>query len=463
MWGIELNRQSDIPLKRQLYRTLRDWILNGRLPAGETLPSTRSLARDLKVSRNTVCEAYEKLIAEGLVSNHPGASTRVADGLLIEKAGAASLTLSEPPGPRYVVDFQTGQPELRQFPRQLWQKTLYRAAQKMPLEQFGLSGPQGLLPLREEISGWLFRSRGLNVSSMDIFITAGATQALHLIASALGETGQTVLVEDPCHTGMLQSFLNRGCRVIPVAVDRQGLKTDELSGPPASIIYITPSHQFPLGGILPAGRRAALVRFARQNGSYIVEDDYDSEFRYSGDPVAPLLAMDSEQVIYVGTFSKVLFPALRVGYVVLPRKLHPIWNERRTYTDVQNPPFEQVALADFLQHRDLDKYVRKMRRVYADRRRILLQTLQEGFGHQWQVWGDAAGLHLAIEFPGLLFNPEFFKQCLTRGLRIAPVENYCLRKGQHLNQLLIGYGHLEAAQIRQGVRLLQEIINHTLN
>jgi GntR family transcriptional regulator / MocR family aminotransferase len=328
--------------------------------------------------------------------------------------------------------------------------------QEIPLHQLGYSGPQGLPQLREEIAAWLFRSRGLAVDSQDIFITAGATQALHLIVNLLYQEGSEILMEDPCHIGMLKTFRNRGCRIVPIPVDQQGLRTEYLSGKHACAVYVTPSHQFPLGGILPAGRRAALIRFARENGSYIIEDDYDSEFRYGGEPIAPLYAMDTEQVIYVGTFSKVLFPAVRIGYVVLPGKLHQVWNDLRTHMDVQNPPYEQAALAAFLRTRKLDRYVQKMRRLYGDRRRVLLQTMGEVFGNVWKAWGDAAGLHLAIEFPGLRFDAELAKNSLLSGIRIAPVESYCIQKGQHLNQLLIGYGHLGPDEIKQGILLLHD-------
>jgi GntR family transcriptional regulator / MocR family aminotransferase len=463
MWGIELDRNSKIPLKRQIYRSLRDRITSGRLKAGEVLPSTRELARDLKTSRNTMCEAYEMLIAEGFVLNHQGSPTRVASGLCLEKIGSCTFTETETHGQKYLADFQTGQPDLRQFPQFLWQQILHKTSKEMPVHQLGYSGPQGLPHLREEIAAWLFRGRGLTVDSRDIFITAGATQALHLIVNLLYRDGADIMVEDPCHTGMLETILQRGCRIMPVPVDKQGLQTEYLSGQHGCAVYVTPSHQFPLGGVLPAGRRTALIRFARENGSYIIEDDYDSEFRYKGEPIAPLYAMDAQQVIYVGTFSKVLFPALRIGYVVLPGQLHKAWNDLRTHTDVQNPPFEQAALAEFLRTRKMDRHVQKMRRLYRNRRQVLLETMGEVFSSGWQAWGDAAGLHLAIEFPGRRFDEEFVKSSLNNGIRITPVENHCIQKGRHLNKLLIGYGHLEPQEIRKGIVLLGDFLKREFN
>lgn len=459
MWGIEINRQSELLLWRQIYQSLRDRIISGQLKAGEALPSTRDLAKDLDVSRNTVCEAYEILIAEGFVISRQGAPTRVAEGLCVEKSpGSASYENIESVR-AFAADFRTGRPDLRHFPRFLWQQMLHKASEEMPLEQYGYTGPKGHLELCAEIAAWLFRSRGLTVDPQDIFITAGATHALHLIADLLCVEGRGILMEDPCHTGMLRTFLNKGCPIVPVPVDDQGLQTDYLTnGENACAVYVTPSHQFPLGGILPAIRRAALIRFAKDNDIYVIEDDYDSEFRYCGEPIAPLYAMDPQLVIYVGTFSKALFPALRIGYVILPRQLHKRWRDLRTHADVQNPPFEQAALTEFLRTRKLDRYIQKMRRIYGERRRVLLESLTETFHSEWRAYGDAAGLHLAIEFPDMQFDDAFRKNCLQNGIFITPVGHHCIQKGQHLNKLLIGYGHLEPERIQNGIVLLHNFM-----
>lgn len=460
MLGIELKRKSELQLWRQIYQALKELMQSGKLKAGEALPSTRELARELNVSRNTVCEAYDLLISEGFIISRQGAPSRVSDGLCIE--------LIEPPlSPKRIdntvrsvsVSFRTGRPDLSQFPRFLWQQLLHKASEKLPLEAFGYTGPQGLHELREEIAAWLFRNRGLKVSPDDIFITAGATHGLHLIADILCGYGKQILMEDPCHIGMLGTFINKGCSIVPIPVDADGMKTDYLLkcqsiGP----IYVTPSHQFPLGGILPASRRAALIQFARKNDLYIIEDDYDSEFRYSGEPVAPLYTMDPHHVIYVGTFSKAVFPALRIGYVILPYPLQERWRNLRTHTDVQNPSFEQAALAEFLRTRKFDRHVRKMRKIYGQRRKVLLESLKEAFGGEWTAYGDSAGLHVAIDFPGKRFDEAFKKNCLQNGLYISSVESYCIEKGRHRSKLLIGYGHLEPDSIRNGVALLSGII-----
>lgn len=460
MLGIELNRKGELQLWRQIYQNLKKLMISGQLKAGEALPSTRVLAKELNVSRNTVCGAYDLLIAEGYVISRQGAPTRVSDGLCIEPVEAAlSPKIKSKPVRPISVSFRTGRPDLRQFPRFLWQQLLYRASVELSLEAFGYTGPQGLPDLRGEIAAWLFRSRGLKVASDDIFITAGATHGLHLISDILSGDGQKILIEDPCHIGMLGTFINKGCSIVPIPVDAEGMQTDYLSKCGSTgAIYVTPSHQFPLGGILSASRRAMLIRFARENNLYIIEDDYDSEFRYSGEPIAPLYTMSPQRVIYVGTFSKAVFPALRIGYVILPYQLQERWRDLRTHTDVQNPPFEQAALAEFLRTRKLDRHVQKMRKIYGQRRQVLLESLEEAFGSEWIAYGDSAGLHVAIDFPGMRFDEAFKSSCIKNGIYITPVESHCIEKGRHQSKLLIGYGHLEPDVIKNGIVLLSDII-----
>jgi GntR family transcriptional regulator/MocR family aminotransferase len=359
-----------------------------------------------------------------------------------------------PPKPACTADFHTGRPDLRQFPRYLWQQLLNKASEEITTEQYGYTGAQGIPELRKEIAGWLFRSRGITVDPADIFITQGATHGLHLIAELIGGGGREILMEDPCHTGMLRTFLNEGCRIVPVPADERGIRIALREHGNACAVYVTPSHQFPLGGILPAARRASLIRFARESDAYLIEDDYDSEFRYCGEPVAPLYSMDPRRVIYVGTFSKSVYPALRIGYVILPRELQKQWIRLRTYTDVQNPILEQAALAMFLRTRKLDRHIQRMRRLYGERRTVLLGSLTENFRREWHVFGDNAGLHLTVEFPGLSFDDGFRKSALNKGIDITPVEYHCIEKGRHQDKLLLGYGHLDPEEIRSGILLL---------
>lgn len=463
MWGITLDRNSEITLSRQIYQALQKQILRGGLQSGDPLPSTRELAKQLMISRNTACEAYEMLAAEGYIISRQGAPTRVAHQLALAAPQPPSSPLPVDyahASARYQADFRTGLPDLRHFPRHRWLQLVQQAAAQLQPEYWGYSGPEGLITLREQTAAWLLRSKGITVEAQDIYITAGATHALHILAGLLPtESKPEMLVEDPCHLGMLNALQQNKIPIRPVPVDEQGLITTALPSANACAVYVTPSHQFPLGGILPAGRRTALIQYAREQDLHLIEDDYDSEFRYSGSPIAPLYSLDPQRVIYVGTFSKILFPALRIGYVILPRSLRPAWRRLRLYTDVQNPPFEQAALAEFLHTRKLDRHIQSMRRLYGQRRELLLKALTEILGTGWQTVGDAAGLHLSLEYPGKHFDRSFVNACRQHSLRIAAVDDHSIVKGRHLNKLLLGYGHLDAQEIRQGIPLLAQCIH----
>lgn len=459
MLGILLDKTSELPLKRQLYEALRQRILSGQLCGGEALPSTRALAAALALSRSTINEAYEMLLAEGYLVSKMGAPTRVEHGLALPMPDRLPTQCSPEPEMPIRVNFQTGRPELRAFPRRQWQAMLARAADALPQEALGYGDPQGLPALRHEIAAWLMRSRGLAVSEADIYITAGTTHALHLLSLLLCDGGRRLAVEDPCNSVMLASFLQGGAGIVPVPVDAHGLQTDLL--PPSegvAAVYVTPSHQFPLGGILPASRRAALVRYAREGDCYLVEDDYDSEFRYAGEPIAPLWSMEPQRVVYVGTFSKSLFPALRIGFAVLPQALRARWLALRMHTDVQNPPFAQAALAEFLCARKMDRHVQAMRRLYGRRRAALLGALAAAFGNQAIPFGDPAGLHIAVAFPQYPIDERLLCLCKQRGLLLLPVEEHCAKKGRYTQMLLLGFGHLDEAEITEGVRLLAEAL-----
>lgn len=474
MWGIELQRRSGVTMARQLYQALRERMTQGDLKPGETLPSTRELAAQLGISRNTACEAYAMLSDEGYLQTSPGAPTRVAQGLALRASQASraspgclpsalpepvrgNYSAFPPPERKYAADFRTGQPDLRRFPFFLWRQLLQKGAEQLPPQQLGYTGPEGLPALRQEIARWLLRGRGLEERPEDIFITAGCTQALHLLACLPSLRSGKILSEDPCHTGILRAWQALGAEALPVCADEHGLRTELLDGMDVSgarAVYVTPSHQFPIGGILPAGRRAELIRFARRNGLYIIEDDYDSEFRYSGAPIAPLRSMDRERVVYVGTFSKTLFPALRIGFVALPAELQDQWRSLRRYSDAQNPPFGQAALAEFLRTRKFDRHVRQMRKLYGQRRETLLRALEDAFGGGFKPLGDTAGLHTALQFPGMRFDEAFIERAGASGIFVTSMEQYALQKGEHTDKLILGYGHMEPEEIQKSTELL---------
>ncbi|MBF4692460.1 MocR-like pyridoxine biosynthesis transcription factor PdxR [Fusibacter ferrireducens] len=462
MWQIKLERENEISLSRQLFYAMKDLILEGKIQSGEALPSSRGLAKDMSVSRSTVNEAYDMLETEGFIVTRQGAPTRVKEGLYLEKHQKhyeeVLFPVIQGSEQSFIVDFKTGQPDVSLFPRYVWNQMMYKAFEQLSDNDLGYFGTAGYEALRVEISHWLFRKRGLSAKPQDIFITSGTTQALSILVTMLSKEGVPFAVEDPCHKGLLEVIESSGNSILSIPVDQEGLKTSLLNGHDISAVYVTPSHQFPLGSILTAERRIELIKLARQRHFYIIEDDYDSEFRYRGAAVSPLYALDSEQVLYTGSFSKSLYPALRIGFVILPPKLQANWMYLRKHFDVQNPIVEQAALTAFLRQRKLDKYIQKISRLYEKKRLALTQAIYKYFGEQCTILGDETGLHLVLQVHGAKFDEVFVKKSQDAGIRVFPIEHYCIVKGDHLDQLMLGYGHLKIEDIPKSVSKLYNMI-----
>lgn len=462
MWDIVLSKQGGISLSRQLFYQIKNLILEGKIAAGEALLSSRRLAKDLSVSRSTVNEAYDMLIAEGFVISRQGAPTRVKEGVRLEKSKTAKLRHPVQTPKEFVADFKTGQPDVSCFPHYMWRQMLNKSYEKLQDADFGYFGTAGYGPLREEISQWVFRTRGIAADPQDIFITSGTTQALNIFIQMLYKREFPIAVEEPGHLAAVEILKNRKIPFVGAPVDDRGVKTDLLANARLSAIYVTPSHQFPLGGILPAERRTELIRIARKQDFYIIEDDYDSEFRYEGAPITPLCSMDSQRVLYTGSFSKIMYPALRVGFVILPPELHKQWLNMRKYFDVQNPVIEQAALTEFLKQRKLDKYLQKLCQMYGEKRKLLSECIFRYFGDQVRLLGDKSGLHLVLQIPGFNFNEEFITQSQALGIRIYPIKHYCLEKGKHQDKIMLGYGHLKPGEIHKSVGILYHFINRKM-
>jgi GntR family transcriptional regulator/MocR family aminotransferase len=332
------------------------------------------------------------------------------------------------------------------------------AVDEFSVQDLTYSDPKGYAPLCEAISKWLLRSRNMQVPVEDIFITAGATQAFFLLVEMLQQEGRAFALENPSHPAIRTAVSDFKSKIIWMTVTPNGIDTNALKDAPIAAVYTTPSHQFPLGGILQASTRTELIRLASERDFYIIEDDYDSEYRYRGAPISPIYAMDSSRVIYVGTFSKTLFPALRIGFAVIPKPLQTKWRHFKKYMDVQNPILEQIALSKFVSSRKIDKHIRNMRRIYADKRQILLNAITANFEDPVLPWGDASGLHLALQFPNHVFDKAFIESCRAQGLFVQSVQQYSTNDLQHQDKLLLGYGHLSATEIKEGIAVLKEII-----
>lgn len=464
MLYIELNKSQRRSYKLQIYKQLRGKILNGELKSGEQLPSTRILSAELNVSRNTILYAYDMLISEGYAKSVSGSGVYVNDGAQAFKRPEEILckpvtSLSAEELPPEVINFDSGMPALDLFPRGKWNRAAAQAFNEAPDSILGYDYPQGRPELRHVLADYLRKVRGISCDPGQIIITTGAKQGISLIAKCLLHQESEVWLEDPSNSNVKQIFSYHTSHITPIPVDEEGIQTSSFpSGKVPDIIFTTPSHQFPLGGILSIQRRLELTRFARDNGCYIIEDDYDSEFRYNGEPVNSLYELNSEQVIYVGTFSKILFPSLRLGYLVLPPPLVGQCTEWKRLGDHHSNSVNQLALMRFIENGELERYIMRMKKIYRKRRNYLLSLLAEHFPDQVRVYGSPAGMHIVAEFDGVIFSPELVCRIKDAGVHIIPVENHSIAKGNHQNQIILGYAHLDPAKLEEGIIKMKSLL-----
>lgn len=471
MW-LTLDKDGQQPMGRQLYKRIRQMILQGTLAPAARLPSSRALAHELGLARNTVLEAYDQLLAEGYLEARQGSGTRVACGIAavqeLPEQHPAQLPMAptvHPAQSAAIIHFRSGIPALDAFPRREWAKTYQHVCEIVPEEALRYCAPAGVLALRQALCGYLQRTRGISCSPERIMITTGATQGLQLVARLLRAQGNTALVEDPVHTGLREVVIRSGYALESIRADQHGMDTTLLPAPDAArragvaFVYTTPSHQYPLGGILPIARRQQLVRFAREAGCNIIEDDYDSEFRHEGAPVSSLYELAPETVIYLGSCSKILAPALRLGFAILPARLLAAWHTEKLYTDVHTDALSQYALAAFIESGALEKHTWKMKKLYRRKRAFLVQALTRSFGNAFTVQGHAAGLHMVAGFPGVHFTPQLVDNLRAQGVEVAPVEAHSLRAdGRHAHEIILGYAHLSESAMERGVQILHRVL-----
>ncbi len=445
---------------RQLYMRIREDILSGRLKPGSRLPSSRNLATSLQVSRNVVLEAYDLLYAEGFVAGKPGAGTYVAqDTSYTSPPQPAKLQVKKvtmgydcPPG---IINFRAGTPNLKLFPIRLWLQMIREVLQMTPEKILAYGHPEGRRELRQAICDYVVTQREVRCHPEQIIITGGTTQAIGIACHLLLGERRDVVLEDPITRDIQLIVKSHGAIIHPVPVDSSGLRTTELprKHDPA-FVYVTPSHQFPIGATMPIQRRIELLRYAEKTGAYIIEDDYDSEFRFDGPPLSSLHGLLPEKVVYIGTFSKTLCPAIRIGYLILPPQLIGLGRSRKWLSDLHNEVTSQLALARFISQGHYLRHVARMRKYYQQRRKDLLMALEENFQQRLEVLGSATGLHLVTRFPGYQFSPEFFSTLEAAGARVYPVSTHAILQGKHQDELLLGYGNLSRDEIRTGIAIL---------
>lgn len=466
MLYLEIDRSSCRSLSSQICVALREKILSGELAAGARLPSTRALSLDLHVSRNTILTAYDMLVSEGLAGSRTGSGIYVSPlaSQLPKKAypdqQRSPLRAACNESGQSAISFDSGLPALSLFPRNKWNRAVTQAFFSAPDSALGYDDPMGRPELRESIATWLLQTRGIHCTADQILITSGAKQGLTLIAKSLLDQNSLVLMEDPCNANIRQIVSYHTNHIIPIPVDNEGLCTGLFPNDLCpSLIFSTPSRQFPMGSVLSMERRLALIEYANKTGSLIVEDDYDSEFRYDDAPVRALFELGDSQVIYVGTFSKLLFPSLRLGYLVLPQPLVSRITEWKRLCDHHSNSIYQLALSQWIESGELERHIARMKRVYARRRQDMLDLLDELFSDCIHVFNDPAGLHLVAEFSCVSFTPELISRIQAQHVVVVPVKKHSLLGG-HDDQLILGYAHLEPEDMRRGLTVLRNCVFH---
>lgn len=481
---VSLDPAGPVPLHRQLYEEVRTAILEARLAPGTRMPASRDLARGARISRNTVLAAFQQLLAEGYLTSRAGSGTYVADSipdLLAPVRATAHAGRPEPDGPRELSSlgrslldglglaheypvlsdtFRSGLPALDEFPYAIWRRLFDRRLQTSSSKLLAYGDPQGYRPLREAIAQHLAAARGARCTPEQIVVLSGSQQAIDLVTRVLMEPGQAAWFEDPGYYIALAAMRCAGARVVPVPVDHEGLVVEEgvRQAPDARLAYVTPSHQHPLGTVMSLPRRLALLQWAERAGAWILEDDYASEYRYTGRPLAALQGLDERRrVLYVGTFSKVLFASLRLGYVVAPLDLVPALVRAREVSDRQSPTLLQAVTADFMHEGHFSRHLRRMRTLYAHRQKVLVTAAERHLAGLLEISPSEAGMNLIGWLPPGVDDREAARAAEHAQLFAPPLSRFAIRP-QPRGGLVLGYTGLHDDQIEAGAKRLADAL-----
>lgn len=479
---ITIDRNAAKALHTQIYDAYRAGIVTGRFHPGQRIPSTRVLATELGVSRFPVLNAYAQLLAEGYFESRVGAGT-VVSSLLPDQIMPGRLTRARVAvarsGPRPVARrtstlrriqrvpkvqglgaFRVGQVAFDQFPLRVWSNLVRRHCRNMDARSFHYGDNMGFRPLREMVASYLGAARSLHCDAEQVMIVSGSQQALEITARVLLDPGSSVWVEEPGYFMAQDVFALNDCHLVPVPVDGEGLDVPAgiRQSPTARAAFVTPSHQFPLGVTMSASRRFQLLEWAQRNGSWIIEDDYDSEYRYESLPIASLHGLDSNaRVVYIGTFSKVLFPSLRLGYLVIPSDLLERFLATRRAIDLGPPTFYQEVLADFMEQGHFARHIRRMRVLYRERRSALVNSIREKLGSRVEVLGSEAGMHLVVTLPRGSRDLEIAERAARHNLWMWPLSPAYLGAVAQPG-LILGFGSATAAEIPGAVGELRSLL-----
>jgi GntR family transcriptional regulator / MocR family aminotransferase len=478
---LAVSKRAPKTLYEQVYEGYRQAIVEGKLRAGQRIPSTRVLAGELGISRVPVMNAYAQLLAEGYLESRVGSGTIISKSLLkreIVPQDKGNLSKGLPTSGRNVskrcsalpsaegfyqrrsvTPFSVSQIAFEHFPLRVWNSLVARHSRAASARSFDYGDPMGLKDLREVIASYLRTARGVRCEAEQIVIVSGSQQGLEIAARVLLDPGDQVWMEEPGYNYARSIFAVSGCEVVPVPVDAHGL--DVAWGmkkcPDARAVVVTPSHQYPLGFTMSAWRRLQLLDWAEKQQSWIIEDDYDSEYRYEGLPITSLQGLDrNSRVLYIGTFSKVLFPSLRLGYVVLPADLVERFVAVRFALDISPPTLHQMVLADFIREGHFSRQVRRMRSIYRERRAELIRCLREELGTGVELPGEQTGLHLSVLVDGIS-DREIAKRAADQALTLTPLSpfygNKAMRQG-----FVLGFGSTPVQEITRAVHKLARLM-----
>ena len=470
---LKFERQSGLPIATQIYLSLRTSVLNGEIPAGARLPSTRELAGQLGVSRAGIVSAFERLVAEGYLISRVGDGTRVAeipvDKTAPERAAEVPARLSKMAQHVLMlssrdlmplIPFRPGTPALDLAPLELWGRAMRMSCLEAKPDALDMGDPLGLMRLRELIAERLYRTRSIVCEGGQVAIVSSSQQAFYLIARLFIEPGDQVWLEDPGHFGARRALIAAGADIVPVPVDRDGLDVARglARAPNAKLAYIAPSHQFPTGCTMSLERRLALLSWAQSSDALIVEDDYDSEFVFEGPPLAALYSLSKHaRVMYIGTFSKTLFPAARLAYVVLPKNLVEPFRCIRRVTDGFTPTLAQHAAARFLAEGHLDRHIRHVRSVYAERRMALMYAAQEHFSGLANLVIAPTGLDAVAWLPPHVSDRAVVSAARKVGIEALAVSHFALEPGAR-GGLVLGFSAFDPDRIRHAAAQLAQVM-----
>jgi GntR family transcriptional regulator/MocR family aminotransferase len=480
---IAVHRNSGIPLHKQIYDAYRGAILRGDLHPGQQIPSSRIITTELQVSRFPVLNAYAQLLAEGYFESRVGAGTFVSTSLpeqLMSVAQPAPSPAQVPSGPRPVSQrslryplfdrshmlrgwgpFGVHQPAFDEFPFQIWSRLVTRHSHSPQANAIHHIDPRGSEGFREEICAYLRTARGVKCDAKQIMVVSGSQQALDITARVLFDPGSRVWVEEPGYQLERIILAAAGCHLCPVPVDSEGINVSAgiKHHCKARAAFVTPSHQYPLGSTMSASRRLQLLNWAQSSGAWIIEDDYDSEYRYESQPFASLQGLDANaRVIYIGTFSKVLFPSLRIGYIVVPADLVHKFVAVRFAMDIFPPYLYQEVLTDFMRMGHFGRHIRRMRQLYNERRTALVKSLRNEFGDTLEVHGAEAGMHLVITLPNIASDKEIVAKAAKERIWLLPLSN-CYSGEKKRQGFILGFGSTPPGQMARAVRKFWAILD----